>query len=121
MSSNSSSLLLPSIFMGENYHLWTAKKSTYLKAHNLWDIIENEMTKEDKTLAIIRATLQDDLSRSILMEEFSGVREFEALKIKEYEDAKEFSNKLSKVVTQVKLLGEKLNNKRDVEINFGIF
>ena len=37
-------------------------------------------------------------------------REFEATKMKEVETVKEFSNRLSKIVTQIKLLGEELND-----------
>ena len=39
-------------------------------------------------------------------------REFESLKMKDSETIKEFSDKLMKVVNQIRLLGEELNDKR---------
>ena len=42
-------------------------------------------------------------------------REFESLKMKDSETIKEFSDKLMKVVNQIRLLGEELNDKRVVE------
>ena len=82
MTSNSSSLPPPPIFAGENFHLWAVKMRTYLRARSLWDIVENgsnptplpenstiaqmrshndEVAKQDKALAIVQATLHDDI------------------------------------------------------------
>ncbi|KAH0712157.1 hypothetical protein KY289_008116 [Solanum tuberosum] len=30
----------PPAFTGENYHIWTIKMKDYLKALNLWDVVE---------------------------------------------------------------------------------
>ena len=30
----------PSMFTGENYHIWAIKMKVYLKALNLWDVVE---------------------------------------------------------------------------------
>ncbi|KAK5785926.1 hypothetical protein PVK06_040548 [Gossypium arboreum] len=32
----------PPIFAGENYHIWVVKMKTYLQAHNLWNVVEND-------------------------------------------------------------------------------
>ena len=42
-------------------------------------------------------------------------REFESLKMKDSETIKEFSDKLMKVVNQIRLLGEELNDNRVAE------
>jgi len=45
-------------------------------------------------------------------------REFKAIKVKEIESANFILNKLSKVVTQIRLLGEQLIDQQLVEITF---
>lgn len=42
-------------------------------------------------------------------------REFEAIKMKEAETVKDFADRLSKVVTNIRLLGEELSDQRVVE------
>ncbi|KHN31154.1 hypothetical protein glysoja_012804 [Glycine soja] len=42
-------------------------------------------------------------------------REFEAIKMKEAETVKEFADRLSKVVTNIRLLGEELSDQKVVE------
>ncbi|XP_040971402.1 uncharacterized protein [Gossypium hirsutum] len=32
----------PPVFTGENYHIWVVKMKTYLQAHDLWNVIEND-------------------------------------------------------------------------------
>ncbi|XP_040945327.1 uncharacterized protein [Gossypium hirsutum] len=32
----------PPVFTGENYHIWIVKMKTYLQAHDLWSVIEND-------------------------------------------------------------------------------
>ncbi|XP_020214488.1 uncharacterized protein LOC109798576 [Cajanus cajan] len=99
----------------------------------------DEVAKEGRALAIIQAAVHDDVFIKILnldtakeawdklKEEFQGSertrrmkvlnlrREFEAIKMKESETVKEFSDRLSKVVTQIRLLGEELSDQRVVE------
>ncbi|CAJ2652692.1 unnamed protein product [Trifolium pratense] len=98
-----------------------------------------EVAKEGRALAIIHAALHDDIFIKILnletakeawdklKEEFQGSertkkmqvlnlrREFEALKMKETETVREFSDRISKVVSQIRLLGEDLSDQRVVE------
>ncbi|XP_017644341.1 uncharacterized protein LOC108484978 [Gossypium arboreum] len=33
----------PPVFTGENYHIWVVKMKTYLQAHDLWNVIENDV------------------------------------------------------------------------------
>ena len=97
------------------------------------------MAKEGRALAIIHATLHDDIFIKILnleiakeawnklMEEYQRSertkkmkvlnlrREFEALKMKETETVREFFDRISKVVTQIRLLGEDISDQRVVE------
>nr|KYP38347.1 hypothetical protein KK1_040419 [Cajanus cajan] len=97
----------------------------------------DEMAKEGRALSIIQAAIHDDVFIKILnldiakddwdklKEEFQGSertrrmlnlrREFEAIKMKEAETVKEFVDRLSKVVTQIRLLGEELSDQRVVE------
>nr|KYP35474.1 Retrovirus-related Pol polyprotein from transposon TNT 1-94 [Cajanus cajan] len=99
----------------------------------------DEVAKEGRALAIIQAAIHDDVFIKILnhdtakeawdklKEEFQGSertrrmkvlnlrREFEAIKMKEAETVKEFAHRLSKVVTQIRLLGEELSDQRVVE------
>ncbi|MFQ6648173.1 hypothetical protein Gotur_021197 [Gossypium turneri] len=32
----------PPVFTRENYHFWVVKMKTYLQAHDLWNVIEND-------------------------------------------------------------------------------
>ncbi|KAG8480419.1 hypothetical protein CXB51_025096 [Gossypium anomalum] len=32
----------PPVFTGENYHIWVVKMKTYLQAHDLWNVVEND-------------------------------------------------------------------------------
>nr|KYP36444.1 Retrovirus-related Pol polyprotein from transposon TNT 1-94 [Cajanus cajan] len=99
----------------------------------------DEVAKEGRALAIIQAAVHDDVFIKILnldtakeawdklKEEFQGserirrmkvlnlIREFEAIKMKEAETVKEFADRLSKVVTQIRLLGEELSDQQVVE------
>lgn len=35
------------IFKGENYHFWTTKMKTLFLSNDLWDLVENDITKCD--------------------------------------------------------------------------
>jgi len=98
-----------------------------------------EMAKEGRALAIIHVTVHNDVFIKILnlkttkeawdklKEEFQGsertrrmkvlnlIREFEVIKMKEFEIVKEYSDRLFKVVTKIRLLGEELKDQRVVE------
>ncbi|KAA3477320.1 receptor-like protein kinase FERONIA [Gossypium australe] len=40
MSSESFSPPPPSVFAGENYHIWVVKMKTYLQAFDLWEVVD---------------------------------------------------------------------------------
>ena len=40
MSSSNYSPLPPPVFNGENYPIWIVKMKTYLKARDLWEVVE---------------------------------------------------------------------------------
>nr|KYP55940.1 hypothetical protein KK1_002167 [Cajanus cajan] len=98
-----------------------------------------QVAKRAKALTILHSAVDDDIFMRIsnldtakevwekLQEEFFGnertkqmqvlnlKREFEALKMNEVENIKDFMTKLMKVVNQIRLLGEKLPDSRIVE------
>lgn len=97
-----------------------------------------EVAKEGKTFVIIHTTTHNVFIKILdlettkeawdkLKKEFQGSertsrmkvqnlkREFETIKIKESETVNEFSDRLYKVVTQIRLLGEELKDQRVVE------
>ncbi|XP_016730750.2 uncharacterized protein [Gossypium hirsutum] len=48
----------PLVFAGENYHIWVVKMKTYLQAHDLWSVIENDaeppLLRANPTIAQMR-------------------------------------------------------------------
>ena len=98
----------------------------------------DEVAKESNALVIIQTALHDIFIKILklettkeawdqLKEEFQGSerskrmqgqnlrREFEDVKMKENESVKEFTYRLLKVVTKIRLLGEKHSDQRVVE------
>ncbi|XP_060201830.1 uncharacterized protein LOC132630258 [Lycium barbarum] len=69
-------------------------------AKEAWDKLKEEFQGSDKTRKIRVINLR---------------REFETLRMKDSETIEEFSNKLMKVVNQIRLLGEELSDTRIVE------
>ena len=160
MSSSNYSPLPPPVFNGENYPIWIVKMKTYLKAHDLWEVVEigreppqlranptiaqmaqhsEECAKRYKAMSCIQSAITDTIFTKImacetakeawdkLKEEFQGSdktrqmqvinlrMEFEVLKMEEEETVKQYTDRLMKVVNQIKLLGEELTDKRIVE------
>ncbi|XP_022850767.1 uncharacterized protein LOC111372616 [Olea europaea var. sylvestris] len=162
MASSNFTVHSPPLFTGENYQLWAIKMKTYLKAMNLWEVIENDVDPaslpQNPTLAQIRR-YEEDLSRKPraltcihstvsvviftrimtcdspkqawdkLKEEFEGSdmvksvkmltlkREFETLRMKNGETAKEYSSKLMQLVNQIRLYGETFEDSKVVKKN----
>ncbi|XP_016745051.1 uncharacterized protein [Gossypium hirsutum] len=77
----------PSVFAGENYHIWVVKMKTYLQAQDLWNVVENdaeppplranptisqirqhteESTKKHKTLACLQNKVSDVIFTRIM-------------------------------------------------------
>ncbi|XP_022860298.1 uncharacterized protein LOC111380868 [Olea europaea var. sylvestris] len=142
MASISLSGLLPSVFTGENYDFSAAKMKAYLKAYDLWEItksgIEPPPLSENPTIAQLKQHSEEVAKKIItyetakeawdrLQEEYRGNartrqmqvlnlrREYETLKMKDSESVKEYSDRLMRVVNQIRLLGDDLPNKRVVE------
>jgi hypothetical protein len=148
------------VFTGQNYSVWAVKMETYLKAFDLWKMVESDRQptllgnnptiaqmkffNEEKAKRFIALTcLHDAVSEEIftrimacksvketwdkLKAEFHGDekarkmqvlnlrRQFEGLKMKETDTFKDFSSQISKLVNQVRLLGEDFPNSRVVE------
>ncbi|KAF2320048.1 hypothetical protein GH714_022530 [Hevea brasiliensis] len=149
MAMSSISLATPPVFSGENYQIWATKMKTYLKAFDLWNVVETgedppplranptlaqiknhneESMKKFKALTCIQTAVSDSIFTRImacetakeawdkLKEEFQGSertiqmrvlnlrREFENLKMKDSDTVQEFTDRLLKVVNQIRML-----------------
>ncbi|XP_017628753.1 uncharacterized protein LOC108471684 [Gossypium arboreum] len=53
----------PPIFAGENYNIWAVKMRTYLQAHDLWNVVQNDIEppplRANPTIAQIRQYNED--------------------------------------------------------------
>ncbi|XVF53096.1 hypothetical protein PTKIN_Ptkin05aG0072200 [Pterospermum kingtungense] len=87
MTSGSFSPLPPPVFAGENYPIWEVKMKTYLKAFDLWEVVETgrepkplrgnptvaqmkhyseEATKKHKALSYIQSAVSDVIFTRIM-------------------------------------------------------
>ena len=87
MSSSSYTPLPPPVFTGENYPIWIVKMKTYLKAHDLWEVVETgreppplranptiaqikqhseECTKKYKAMSCIQSAVSDTIFTRIM-------------------------------------------------------
>ncbi|KAF3634175.1 hypothetical protein FXO38_25261 [Capsicum annuum] len=111
MASNNFSIPSPPIFSGENYPVWAIKMRTYLRAYDLWQVVEVGGEEAwDK--------LKEEFHGSNKIRKIEVInlrREFEILKMNDSETIEEFSNKLMKVVNQIRLMGEELTDSRILE------
>ncbi|XP_017972491.1 PREDICTED: uncharacterized protein LOC108661117 [Theobroma cacao] len=159
MASTSYNAPAPPVFSGENYAIWSVKMEAYLRAFDLWEVVEvggdpseqrqnptiaqmkqysEEVARRFKALSCIHSAVSDIIFTRIitcksakeawdkLKEEFQGSvrtrqiqalnlwREFEILRMKEEEGLKDYTDKVIKVVNQLKLLGEDVPEKRVV-------
>ncbi|XP_016558016.2 uncharacterized protein LOC107857677 [Capsicum annuum] len=125
----------PSIFSRENYHIWAIKMKAYLKALNLWDVVERgepvvQPLRDNPTLSDIKKIMACETTKETwdkLKEEFKGSnrvnsvkvlalkREFELLKLKDSDSVKEYSSKLMDIVNQIRILGENFSDQKVVE------
>ena len=148
------------VFTGQNFAVWAVKMETYLRAFDLWEMVENdkqptplnnnptvaqikffneERAKKFKALTALHNAVSEEIFTRImacktakeawdkLKAEFQGddksrkmqvlnlKRQFEGLKMKENETIKDFSSHISKLVNQVRLLGEEFPESRIVE------
>jgi hypothetical protein len=148
------------VFTGQNYGVWAVKIETYLKAFDLWEIVESdrqptplgnnptiaqmkffneEKAKRFKALTCLHNAVSEEIFTRImafksaketwdkLKAEFHGDeksrkmqvlnlrRQFEGLKMRETDTIKDFSSQISKLVNQVRFLGEDFPDSRIVE------
>ncbi|XP_016683952.1 uncharacterized protein [Gossypium hirsutum] len=151
---------LPPVFIGENYHIWVVKMKTYLQAHDLGNVIENdikppplranptiaqmmrhseECSKKNKAMSCLQNRVSDviftrimacDLPKQAwekLKEEFMGSdktrqqqvinirRDFENLKMKEFDTIKQYPDRIMATVNSIRLIGEDFSKGRVVE------
>ena len=68
MSNTNFSLISPHTFNGENYPIWSVKMKCFLKAQDLWEIVEEDRPVtplgRDPTLAQIKAHTEEKTKRS---------------------------------------------------------
>ncbi|CAA6658114.1 unnamed protein product [Spirodela intermedia] len=111
------------IFNKTNYPLWAMRMQLCLEAHSLWDAIESNLVARKKDRHI---QTQLDITKTaketweLLKSTHVGVarlmktrlqslrREFEMLQMGDEENMTDFSGKLSCLVTQIRNLGEKV-------------
>ena len=148
------------VFAGQNYGVWAVKMEAYLKAFDLWEIVDKdkqptslgnnptvaqikfhneEKAKLFKALACLHGAVSEEIFTRImacktakeawdkLKAEFYGHdksrkmqvlnlrRQFEGLRMKESETVAEFSSQVSKIVNQIRLLGEDFADARIIE------
>ena len=149
-----------SVFTRHNYCVWAVKMKTYLKAFDLWEILESnkqptplrnnptiaqmkffneEKAKRFKALTCLYNAVSEEIFTIImacksakktwdkLKAEFHGDeksrkmqvlnlrRQFEGLKMIKTDTIKDFSSQISKLVNQVRLLGEDFPDSRVVK------
>ncbi|EOY32548.1 Uncharacterized protein TCM_040529 [Theobroma cacao] len=159
MASSNYSIAAPPVFNGNNYPMWAVKMKAYLKAFDLWEVVEvggdpptrqanptiaqikqynEEVAKRFKALSCIHSAVTDAIFVRIMAcesakeawdkikEEFHGsdrtrqiqilnlLREFEVLKMKDEETMKDYSDKVLRVVNQLRLFGENITERRVV-------
>ncbi|WRX12923.1 Reverse transcriptase [Theobroma cacao] len=98
------------VFNGENYLIWVVKMKAYLREFDLW-IMACENTKD------VWDKLQEEphgSHRNREMQALNLLRELKVLKMKDNESIKEYSDKVMKVVNQLRLLWENLHEKRNM-------
>jgi len=148
------------VFTAQNYGVWAVKMKIYLKAFDLWKILESdkqptplennstiahikffneEKTKRFKALTCLHNAVSEEIFTKIMacksakemwdklkakfhgdeksrkMQVLNLRRQFEGLKMNETDTIKNFSSQISKLVNQVRLLGEDFPDSRVVQ------
>ncbi|XP_052489787.1 uncharacterized protein LOC128042480 [Gossypium raimondii] len=123
----------PPVFAGESYNIWAVKMKTYLQAHDLWNVVQNDIEppplRANPTIAQIRIMACDTPMEAWdkLKEEFQGSdktrqqqlinlrRDFENLRMKDSETIKQYADRIMATVNNIRLLGDDFSNQRVVE------
>ncbi|KAG8480143.1 hypothetical protein CXB51_024938 [Gossypium anomalum] len=107
----------PPVFTGENYHIWVVKMKTYLQAHDLWSVVENDAEppplRANPTERLKEEFIGSDKTRQ--QQVINLRRDFENLKMKESESIKQYSDRIMATVNSIRLLGEDFSESRIVE------
>jgi hypothetical protein len=148
------------MFTGHNYGVWVVKMETYLKAFDLWEIVDSdkqptplennptiaqikffneEKAKWYKALTCLHNAVNEDIFTRIMachsaketwdklkaefhedeksrkMQVLNPRRQFEGQKMKKTDTIKDFYSQISKLVNQVRLLGEDFLDSRVME------
>ncbi|GKV37176.1 hypothetical protein SLEP1_g45235 [Rubroshorea leprosula] len=129
MEYGSSFMAKTPVFNGHNYPVWLVKMKAYLKAFNLWEVVETdqqppplrqnptlakikqhteEVTKRYKALTCIHSAVTDEILDRIMRCE-TAKEAWDLLK-------EEFQDRIMKIVNRIRLLGdEELSDRRVVE------
>ncbi|XP_044475713.1 uncharacterized protein LOC123203416 [Mangifera indica] len=119
-SSNFTGVTAP-VFSGENYAAWAVKMKAYLRASDLWDVVEVDKQPnpllENPTLNQIKHHSEETAKseKSKQMQIFNLKREFALLRMKDGESVKGFIDRLMKIVNQLTFLGEITSESKVVE------
>ncbi|XP_022956270.1 uncharacterized protein LOC111458022 [Cucurbita moschata] len=105
--------IAPLVFDGDNYQMWAVRMEIYLEALDLWKAIEEDYKvpplPANPTVAQIKLQKEKKTRKS------KAKACLFAVKMKEFESVKEYSNRLLSIANKVRLLGSVLNDSRIVE------
>ncbi|EOY18956.1 Uncharacterized protein TCM_043476 [Theobroma cacao] len=107
------------VFNGENYLIWVVKMKAYLREFDLCAVSNSIFTRimACENTKDVWDKLQEELHgshRNREMQALNLLRELKVLKMKDNESIKEYSDKVMKVVNQLRLLWENLHEKRSM-------
>ncbi|KAG8488945.1 hypothetical protein CXB51_017000 [Gossypium anomalum] len=124
----------PLVFAGENYNIWAMKMKTYQQAHDLWNVVLNDIKppplRANQTIAQIKQHSEDTTKKykamSCLQSGVSDViftrimacdtpKDFENLRMKDSETIKQYADRIMATVNNIKLLGDEFSDQRVVE------
>ncbi|XP_021677807.1 uncharacterized protein LOC110662940 [Hevea brasiliensis] len=118
MASSGYSAPPPPVFFREGYSIWAVKMKAYLKAFDLWEVIETGRIMTCETAKQAWDRLKEEFHGSESLKQMSALnfrREFNFLKMRESKTLKEYTDRLMFVVNKIRMLGEDLPDKRVVE------
>ncbi|XP_025984111.1 uncharacterized protein LOC114408300 [Glycine soja] len=107
MKANTTHIIPPPVFDGDEYDLWIARMITHLEALDLWEPIEEDYTVWPLPQNPIVAQLKNHKERKIRM--------VKAKSMKETKTIKSYVDKLLSIANKVRLLGKDFPNERTVQ------
>ncbi|XP_044511577.1 uncharacterized protein LOC123229722 [Mangifera indica] len=126
-SSNSSLLAIP-VFNGVHYHIWVVKMKIFLQAADLWDVVETDgnFPTMPENPTIVHCTTAKQVWEK-LQQEYQGSEKTRTMKIitlkrllentrmNDTESVSQYSDRIMKLVNEMRILGEDLSEERIVE------